>query len=530
MKTTPNIKNQEIKKIEPNQGSDSMREDWIECTVGDLLKLKNGFAFKSSNYKSEGIPVLRIGDIQDWNVDAENAKRIEENKEYDSHIVKKGDVLIAMSGATTGKFGIYNSNEKAYQNQRVGNLIPHSEKFILKNYVYYLLYSLKRDIEQQAYGGAQPNISATKIEALNTKLFPLPTQKAIVKKIEELFSSLDSGIADLKKAQDQLVIYRQAVLKKAFEGELTKEWREKQTNLPSADELLEQIETGRQIFYDNQIEEWEIELKKWKEKGEIGKKPKKPRPLTIPDAPNNGHYERKWDIPNNWVWSQIGSLCFVTKLAGFEYTDFVNYDEDGDLPVLKAENAGPNGFKKTDFSKVKSESVKILTRSQIFGGELLIVFVGAGTGNVAMVPFNQRYFLGPNIGMARPYFDLNSKYLELFLQSAFGKSLMMSAVKAVAQPSLSMGTIRQAPIAFPSLKEQHQIVSDIESRLSVCDKVEKDIADSLEKAQALRQSILKKAFEGTLLSAAEIKECKEHKEYEPASVLLERIREEKKKK
>jgi type I restriction enzyme S subunit len=505
-----------------------MKEDWIECKVGDLLKLKNGYAFKSTNYKSEGIPVLRIGDIQDWNVDVLNAKRTVENEEYDSHIVNKGDILIAMSGATTGKFGIYNSEEKAYQNQRVGNLIPHSETFTNKKYIYFLLYSLKRDIEIGAYGGAQPNISSTKIEALKTKLFPLPTQKAIVKKIEELFSSLDSGICDLKKAQDQLVIYRQAVLKKAFEGELTKDWREKQTTLPTSEDLNEQIKIGRQNFFNNQIEDWVLELKKWKEKGEIGKKPKKPRPLTIPDAPNNGHNERKWDIPNNWIWTQIGSLCFVTKLAGFEYTDYVNYDENGDLPVLKAENAGTNGFKKTDFSKVKSESVKMLKRSQIFGGELLIVFVGAGTGNVAMVPFNQRYFLGPNIGMARPYFALNSKYLELFLQSAFGKSLMMSAVKAVAQPSLSMGTIRQAPIAFPSLKEQEQIVLEVESRLSVCDKVEESIKDSLQKARALRQSILKKAFEGKLLSEDEIAKCKEDKDYEPASVLLEKIKVDKK--
>jgi type I restriction enzyme S subunit len=357
----------------------------------------------------------------------------------------------------------------------------------------------------------------------------LPEQRAIVAKIEELFSDLDKGIADLKKAQDQLLIFRQAVLKKAFEGELTKKWREQQTDLPSAEELIEEIKIGRQVFFNKQFSEWELELKEWIEKGENGKKPKKPRPLTIPDSPNAGHEERKWGIPNNWIWTQIGDLCFVTKLAGFEYTDYVNYNEDGDLPVLKAENAGPNGFKKTDFSRVQAESVETLTRSQIFGGEMLIVFVGAGTGQVAMVPLNQRYFLGPNIGMARPYFKLNSRFLELFLQSAFGKNLMMSAVKAVAQPSLSMATIRQAPLAFPSFDEQHQIVREIESRLSVCDKVEQSITESLEKAKALRQSILKKAFEGTLLSQAEIAACKAAKDYEPASVLLERIKKEKKK-
>ena len=404
-----------------------------------------------------------------------------------------------------------------------GTKVLEPKQGIEPKYISTLTHVLVHKIKDKGYARHYQHI-----EKENLPLAPLPEQRAIVAKIEELFSDLDKGIADLKKAQDQLKVYRQAVLKKAFEGVLTKEWREQQTDLPTADELLEQIKIGRQEFFDKQIEEWEFELKNWKEEGEIGKKPKKPRPLTIPDAPNEGHEERKWNIPENWIWTQIGELCFVTKLAGFEYTDYVTYVEDGDLPVLKAENAQRNGFKKTDFSKVHSESVKMLTRSQIFGGELLIVFVG-NVGNVAMVPYNQRYFLGPNVGMARPYFKLDSKYLELFLQSGVGRSLLMSAAKATSQPSLSMGTIRQAPVAFPSLEEQHQIVQEIESRLSVCDKVEESITESLEKAKALRQSILKKAFEGTLLSQEEIAACKAAPDYEPASVLLEKIKAEKKK-
>src|SRR5690606_30198403 len=105
-----------------------MMKDWTECKLGDLLTLKNGFAFKSTKYISVGTPVLRIGDINNWLVNSENAKCVEENSEYENYVVSKGDILIAMSGATTGKFGIYKSDKKAYQNQRVGNLIPHSDK------------------------------------------------------------------------------------------------------------------------------------------------------------------------------------------------------------------------------------------------------------------------------------------------------------------------------------------------------------------------------------------------------------------
>jgi len=485
-----------------------MMEDWVDCQLGEILSVSSGKGLTSKNMDGGIYPVYGGNGITGYH----SVKLFDEEK-----------LIIGRVGVRCGVTHITKNESWVTDNALVVNF--KSNCFDVNFFKLKLQFE---NLNKLSNSTAQPVISGTKIYSYSIVFPPLPIQRAIVSKIESLFSSLDSGIADLKKAHAQLKIYRQAVLKKAFEGELTKEWREQQEDLPSAEELLEQIKEERQKHYDERIKEWNEKVNLWEKREKDGKKPKKPRPLTIPDDPNAEHNRKKWLLPKKWIWTQVGLLCFVTKLAGFEYTDYVNYDEQGDLPVLKAENAGPLGFKKTDFSKVKSDSVKMLTRSQIFGGELLIVFVGAGTGNVAMVPYNQRYFLGPNIGMARPYFKLNSKYLELFLQSEIGKSLMMSAVKAVAQPSLSMGTIRQAPVAFPSVTEQNELVKQIDSRLSVCDKVEESIKESLVKAQALRQSILKKAFEGKLLTVAEIEQCKQEADYEPASVLLERIRKEKK--
>src|SRR5690606_31736146 len=109
------------------------------------------------------------------------------------------------------------------------------------NYLYYFLQSLYKFLNTNTKGVGIPHVEPILLWKKQVGLPPLPEQRAIVKKIEALFSSLDAGIADLKKAQDQLKIYRQAVLKKAFVGELTKEWREKQTDLPTAEELLLQI-------------------------------------------------------------------------------------------------------------------------------------------------------------------------------------------------------------------------------------------------------------------------------------------------
>ena len=519
-----------------------MREDWVEVELNEITVFALGGDWgKAEDYQDENFDLaycIRGSEFKNWGVDFGKTASFRKLKK--SSIEKRnlvlGDILVEISGGgpeqPVGRTEVisrtvlnnFKGSKLVFTNfLRLVRLTRFTDSEFTNWYLKYF-YSTGKIRDYQAGSNNLRNLKFNKYLTLGIPLAPLPEQRAIVAKIEELFSDLDKGVADLKKAQDQLKVYRQAVLKKAFEGELTKEWREQQSNLPTAEELLEQIKIGRQEFFLKQIEEWEFELKNWKEEGESGKKPKKPRPLTVPEAPNAGHEERKWNIPENWIWSQIGDLCFVTKLAGFEYTDYVNYTKDGDLPVLKAENAGSNGFKKTDFSRVKSDSVEMLTRSQIFGGELLVVFVGAGTGNVAMVPFNQRYFLGPNIGMARPYFKLDSKFIEMFLQSALGKNLMMSAVKAVAQPSLSMGTIRQAPVVFPSHEEQHRIVKEIESRLSVCDKVEESISESLQKAETLRQSILKKAFEGRLLSNGEIEKCKAAPDYEPAAVLLEKIK------
>ncbi|WP_294296529.1 restriction endonuclease subunit S [uncultured Chryseobacterium sp.] len=419
-----------------------MREDWIECKFGDIITFKNGYAFKSTGYLKSGIPVIRIGDIKENEVLIENAIYVDENKDLKEYEIVKDDILIAMSGATTGKFGRYNLNDKAYLNQRVGNIKPLSEKYIYKSFLYFLLSQLKREIKKSAYGGAQPNISSKKIEELTVAFAPLPEQRAIVKKLESLFSSLDAGVTDLKKAQQQLKIYRQAVLKKAFDGV---------NNFKTIIEIAN-VNTG--------------------------------------STPKRGT-SKYWDegtIP--WVTSGSLNELFVDKAD--EYITEV-------------------ALKETNCKVIPIGSLLIAMYGEgKTRGKCSELKIGAATNQaIACVTIKDEFLYSKSF--VKWFFIKN--YQDIRLLSIGG-----------VQPNLNLSIIKNTVIPFPEEEEQKEIVKQIESRLSVCDSIEQNIKESLEKAEALRQSILKRAFEGNLLTAQELVECKLAEDYEPASVLLERIK------
>ena len=158
---------------------------WAMCRLSNVCKIYSGFAFSSNDYRTEGIPLIRISNIKNNTIDLSECVFIKSTID-DRFIISRGDLLIAMSGATTGKMGIYENDNIAYLNQRVGNIKVLSDTLLLE---YRNLYMLSKvdDILKIAYGGAQPNISASAIENLNIMLPPQSEQKRIVSKIEDLF-------------------------------------------------------------------------------------------------------------------------------------------------------------------------------------------------------------------------------------------------------------------------------------------------------------------------------------------------------
>lgn len=169
--------------------------------LGEVCDLSNGYAFKSNEFVEEGIPIVRISDINNTKVTTLKSVKIKESQVFEKFIVKKGDFLIAMSGATTGKMGVYVDENIAYLNQRVGNLKIKSQK-ILPNYRNFILYFLKELILYKAYGTAQPNISKPMLESLKIPLPPLEIQTQIVTECESLESQCNTIEQSIKAYQE----------------------------------------------------------------------------------------------------------------------------------------------------------------------------------------------------------------------------------------------------------------------------------------------------------------------------------------
>jgi len=349
---------------------------------------------------------------------------------------------------------------------------------------------------------AIPGLNREDAYALSICVPPFREQRRIVAKIDNLKAKSGRARDHLDHLPRLVEKFKQAVLAAAFRGDLTREYR---------------ISTGSIEGRNSDLQTPNFRAESSFAQTDRTRSASRVHKARKIEGPTADHLSRIWEIPASWRWVQVGQCAFVTKLAGFEYTKYVKYDPDGDLDVLKAENAGPDGFRPTNYSRVRSDDVYKLARSTLRGSELIVVFVGAGTGNVGLVPEGKQFFLGPNIGMVRPNpAEASSRYMELFFRSSSGKRILLATSKAVAQPSLSMGAIRSTPIALPSVQEQVEIVRRIETAFTWVDLLVSNVTRARRLIDHLDQAVLAKAFRGELVP--------QDPADEPASVLLERIR------
>lgn len=472
--------------------SPNLPDNWILANFGDYLDITGG----SQPPKSKFSEVKKDGYVRLWQIRdlGDNPVPVFVDKSLVSKFCSDGDILIGRYGASVGK--VFWAKDGAY-NVALVKLI-FDDKIFHKSFLFYFLQSLyfQRYLKLISKT-AQSGFNRSDLYNIELPIAPLPEQHRIVKKIEELFSELDNGVASLKKVLEQLKTYRQAVLKWAFEGKLTEKWRNAhQDSLEDADTLLEQIKAERKRHYQQQLEDWKQALKEWENNGKETKKPTKPQqpkdlpPLTKEELSNLP------SLPNGWMWVKLGYMTI-----GTEYGTSSKSQKEGKIPVLRMGNI-QNGIidwsdlvftsnedeirqyllQENDVLFNRTNSPELVGKTAIYSGKVPAIFAGY------LIRINQINSI------------VNAKYLTYFLNSTIAKN-HGNKVKTdgVNQSNINGEKLCNYPFPYISLQEQTQIVQEIESRLSVCDQLEATLTENLNKAEALRQSILKRAFEGKLV-------------------------------
>lgn len=200
--------------------------------------------------------------------------------------------------------------------------------------------------------------------------------------------------------------------------------------------------------------------------------------------------------------AKIGTFCFVTKLAGFEYTDTMvqNISDDAEVPIVRAQNVRMHWFNDEINEFIPMDVSKKLSRCALDKKCLLITFIGAGIGDVCIFDKSIRYHLAPNVAkiVIRDEFKetIDEEYLMYYLSSYAGKGEINKISKASAQPSLSMGTIRGIRFVLPTKDIQIKISAILNEK---CNKINKNIENRqkiIEKIATYKKSLIYEVVTG----------------------------------
>jgi type I restriction enzyme S subunit len=428
---------------------------------------------------------------------------------------KQGDVFLCVVGATSGKI---NYGIECAIGRSVAALRPYLG--LETHFLYHFLSTRIMHLRSGTAGSAQGVISKSDINFISIPLPPLAEQRRIVAKIEELFSELDAGEESLRRARRQLGVYRQSLLKQAFEGKLTAHWRKRNPHLlESPDELLKQIQTEREAHHKRQIKEWQAALKEWEAGDKAEKKPPKPQKLT-PVSDNNIVLD--CESPDSWTTLNLSQ--FVLELGQGWSPKCENREAlETEWAVIKT-TAIQIGHFDPSANKALPKNFPARPWLGLRSGEILITRAGP----------RSRCGIVCRVKGDHPRLMLCDKAYRLVLSESaaspeFVERLLCSPASAAAIEDLKTGindsgvnltqtAFLQLAFPIPPLPEQREIVRLLDEQFTVIEQNEREIDAALKRSAALRQSILKNAFTGQLVP--------QDPTDEPASALLERIREE----
>lgn len=196
---------------------------WKTVTLGEIIELQNGYAFKSSEYAEAGYFLMRITNVQQGFIQNNNPKyvTIPESSKLKQFILNEGDILMSLTG-DVGRVGVLNeSNLPAALNQRVARVVIKSIRDLNKNYIFNLLNSeiIRNQIESLGHGAAQLNVSTKDILSIKVQLPSIATQQKIVAKLDAIFAEIDTAKAAAEANAKNAEALFQSYVTEVFETE-----------------------------------------------------------------------------------------------------------------------------------------------------------------------------------------------------------------------------------------------------------------------------------------------------------------------
>lgn len=433
-----------------------MNSKWEIKKMPEVIEWGSGGTPKATvkeYYENGDIPWLIIGDLNNGIVTKSETKITKLGLDNSSaKMIPPNTLLVAMYGSI-GKLGI--TGIECCTNQAIA--FAKKMHGVTTKYMFYYMAMMKSKLISKGKGGTQKNISQTVLNSLDVIVPPMKEQQRIVTRIEELFSQLDSGVETLKKTKEQLKVYRQAVLKEAFEGRYSSI---NSFDITSTKSDYDRIRKENVVFKDVSGDENELQIELPDDAllirfgntfdVEVGATPKR----SVPEY---------WNGNINWVSS--GEVKFQS----------INNTEE-----MITENGLQNSS--TNVQPIGTVLLAMIGEGKTRGQAAILNIPAAHNQNTAAILVSKT--------------PCNPKYIYHYLNLNYENTRRVGSGNN--QKALNKERVRAIRFPFVSFEKQNIIVKEIESRLSVCDSIEKTIDTALQEAEALRQSILKQAFEGGL--------------------------------
>ncbi len=370
---------------------------------------------------------------------------------------------------------------------------------VVPEYIYHFIRqeSFRKAAEENMTGSVgQKRVPKHFIENSIIPLPPLAEQRRIVAAVEQLLARVNASRERLDRVPGLLKAFRQAVLAAACSGRLTEGWREEHGDNSRliGSPVIQDVSVKKRANERNYIEA-DIEY-----------------PI----------------LPISWKWLPIGEFKIfigsgITPRGGKNA-----YQRKDGVPFIRSQNVYPDGLRFDDIAFISEELHNTMLRTHTKPNDVLLNITGASIGRSTFIPpeipianVNQHVCIIRTDGSIFP------KYLSIFLNSQIGQDQIYKLQGGQTREGLNYHQVRSIKVSIPPLPEQHEIIRRVESLFALADRIEQRVAISKERADRLTQAILSKAFRGELVPIEAELARREGREYEPASVLLERIRREK---